>query len=73
MAEGGGFEPPRAFTQHAFQACALNRSAIPPAAADYSHSEPLGNAWRANVRQNVERSDAVKACQPRAVPRLAQL
>jgi len=23
MAENGGFEPPRAFTQHAFQACAI--------------------------------------------------
>ena len=23
MAEDGGFEPPRAFTQHAFQACAI--------------------------------------------------
>ena len=23
LAEDGGFEPPRAFTQHAFQACAI--------------------------------------------------
>ncbi len=23
LAENGGFEPPRAFTQHAFQACAI--------------------------------------------------
>jgi hypothetical protein len=23
VAEDGGFEPPRAFTQHAFQACAI--------------------------------------------------
>ena len=30
MAEDGGFEPPRAFTQHAFQACALGRYANPP-------------------------------------------
>src|ERR1700690_3537489 len=32
MAERGGFEPPIAFwTIHAFQACALNHSAISPA------------------------------------------
>ncbi len=30
MAEGAGFEPARSCPQHAFQACALNRSAIPP-------------------------------------------
>ncbi len=30
MAEGGGFEPPTPFGEHAFQACALSRSAIPP-------------------------------------------
>ena len=31
-AEGGGFEPPEAFTSHAFEACALVRSAtLPPA------------------------------------------
>ena len=30
LAEDGGFEPPRAFTQHAFQACALGHYATPP-------------------------------------------
>lgn len=25
IAENGGFEPPRALTQHAFQACAIGR------------------------------------------------
>ena len=34
MAESGGFEPPRACTQHAFQACALNRSATTPRLKD---------------------------------------
>ena len=31
MAEGQGFEPWTPFGEHAFQACALNHSAIPPA------------------------------------------
>ena len=32
LAEGGGFEPPEACTSHAFEACALVRSAtLPPA------------------------------------------
>ena len=30
MAERGGFEPPTRCREHAFQACALNRSAISP-------------------------------------------
>ena len=30
MAEGAGFEPATPFGEHAFQACALNHSAIPP-------------------------------------------
>src|SRR5699024_2082950 len=30
LAEDRGFEPLRAFTQHAFQACALGRYANPP-------------------------------------------
>lgn len=36
-AEDGGFEPPRAFTQHAFQACALGRYANPPGALKSRH------------------------------------
>ena len=41
MAEETGFEPARACAQHAFQACALNRSATPPhraGRAEYSRS-----------------------------------
>ena len=30
MAEGAGFEPATPFGEHAFQACALSHSAIPP-------------------------------------------
>src|SRR5699024_8584750 len=38
VAEDGGFEPPRAFTQHAFQACALGHYANPPGAHEDSGS-----------------------------------
>ena len=51
LAEGGGFEPPEAFTSHAFEACALVRSAtLPPASVTEAAEGPgraaLGTAWR---------------------------
>lgn len=51
MAEGAGFEPARACTQHAFQACALNRSAIPPEGRDYSHATREIKPVDTNLRQ----------------------
>ena len=47
VAERGGFEPPLAFTNHAFQACALNHSAISPPWELYSASRAsLSQAFR---------------------------
>lgn len=37
IAEVTGFEPARAFTQHAFQACALNHSATLPITGQLYH------------------------------------
>src|SRR5947209_1397654 len=44
VAEGAGFEPARSCPQHAFQACALNHSAIPPGrGVDIDTGRGLGN------------------------------
>ena len=45
MAEGMGFEPTTPFGEHAFQACALNRSATPPAGGG-SLTQPAGAGAR---------------------------
>lgn len=49
MAERAGFEPARGCPQHAFQACALNRSAISPNVAEHS-----GADWRLQWRRFVK-------------------
>ena len=45
LAEGMGFEPTTPFGEHAFQACALNRSATPPAGGG-SHTQGAGAGAR---------------------------
>lgn len=41
VAEGAGFEPATPFGEHAFQACALSRSAIPPQGRKTYPTRPL--------------------------------
>ena len=60
MAERKGFEPLRACAQHAFQACALNRSANAPSSHPCRCGEPAGAAgtiaiWGRRARPNCAR------------------
>lgn len=53
MAEGGGFEPPTPFGEHAFQACALSHSAIPPGARLPGRRSIAGRGGRAKQAARV--------------------
>ena len=50
LAEGEGFEPSRGCPQHAFQASALNHSAIPPA---YRSAGPGGRRTIQNAMPQI--------------------